>query len=125
MKRAPASVNAYIAAAPKAARPQLRQLRRIIKAVAPKAEEKISYQMPYYGSFGRLAYFAAFRNHVSFFAMMSRATRRKYARQLQRYQTGKATLQFSFGAKIPVTLVRTLVTIRVKENEAKARTKRE
>lgn len=99
----------------------LRTLRAAIKAVAPKADEKISYRMPYYGYHGRLAYFAAFTHHVSFFAMMSAATRTRYAKQLKPYQTGRATLRFPIGSRMPVGLVKKLVRARVKENEARTR----
>jgi uncharacterized protein YdhG (YjbR/CyaY superfamily) len=109
-------VAAYIAAAPAKVRPMLRQLRSAIRASAPRAEEKISYGIPYYGYHGRLIYFAAFKHHVSLY-VMGRA-RRKFAKALQPYQTSKATCQFPIGCAIPVALVTKLVRDRVKENEA-------
>ena len=39
------------------------------KAAAPKAEEQISYGMPYYGYKGRLAYFAYAKHHIGLYAM--------------------------------------------------------
>jgi uncharacterized protein YdhG (YjbR/CyaY superfamily) len=36
---------------------RLRELRAIIKSAAPRAEERISYHMPYYHYKGRLVYF--------------------------------------------------------------------
>jgi uncharacterized protein YdhG (YjbR/CyaY superfamily) len=62
-------VDAYIAAAPVPAQPILRHLRQVIKAAAPKAEERISYGMPSYEYYGRLVYFAAFKNHVGLYAV--------------------------------------------------------
>jgi len=56
------AVDAYIATAPKAVQPMLHQLRQAIRGAAPKAEEKLSYGMPYYAYHGRLIYFAAHRN---------------------------------------------------------------
>jgi uncharacterized protein YdhG (YjbR/CyaY superfamily) len=44
----PKNVDAYIAAAPKEVQSKLQELRAAIKAAAPKAEEQISYGMPYY-----------------------------------------------------------------------------
>src|SRR5690606_20549688 len=67
MKGDVATVADYIAKAPKWARGTLRELRRVIRKAAPEARESISYQMPYYSQNGRLAYFAAFRSHCSFF----------------------------------------------------------
>jgi uncharacterized protein YdhG (YjbR/CyaY superfamily) len=110
-------VDAYIAAAPKEARKKLREIRKAIKSVAPKAEERISYGMPYYSYKGRLAYFAAFKNHVSLFAMppIVGAERAK----LRKYQTGKSTLQFPLDKRILVALIRKLVRAGVKRNEAR------
>ena len=63
----PRSVDDYIAAAPARARAVLRQLRRVIKTAAPKADERISYGMPYYGYKGRLAYFRLAKGHVGLY----------------------------------------------------------
>ncbi len=111
------TVNAYIAAAPKAAQPMLRTLRRVIRAAAPEAEEKLSYGMPYYGYNGRLAYFAAFRDHVSLFVMG--VSQKMYLKELKAYKRTKATIHFPLGTKIPLGLVRKLILARLKENEAK------
>ena len=67
-KARPRDVDANIAAAPTAAQPMLRQLRGVIKAAAPKAEERINYGMPFYEHHGRLVYFAAYEHHVGFYA---------------------------------------------------------
>ena len=63
------NVDSYIAAAPEAARPILRQLRRIITTAVPEAEETISSGMPFYRYHGRLAYFAAHKDHVGLYAL--------------------------------------------------------
>src|SRR3989344_8021900 len=65
----PKSIEAYIARAPREVRGKLKELRAAIRKTAPKALEKISYGMPYYGYKGRLAYFAYFKDHLSLFAM--------------------------------------------------------
>lgn len=123
MKTGPAKdVGAYIAAAPPKARPMLRQLRRVIRAAAPKAEERISYRMPYYHHHGRLIYFAAYAHHVGLY-VMGRA-KGELAAALKPYQTSKATLRFPIGSAIPVALVKKLVKARIKENEARARARK-
>ena len=120
MKRASKhTVAAYIAAASPQARPMLRLLRAAIRSAAPAAEETISYRIPYYSHHGRLVYFAAFRNHVSLYVMG--ASKKIYAKEIEKYQTSKSTLRFPIGTRVPVLLVKKLVRARVKENEAKAR----
>jgi uncharacterized protein YdhG (YjbR/CyaY superfamily) len=53
----PKNVDEYIAQAPIEAQEKLQELRAMIKATAPEAEERISYGMPYYYYEGRLVYF--------------------------------------------------------------------
>lgn len=113
----PADVDAYIAAAPKEARNKLREIRKAIKSVAPKAEEKISYGMPYYSYKGRLAYFAAFKDHVSLFAMPPIVGAEKG--ELRKYQTGKSTLRLMLDEELPVPLIRKLVRAGVRRNETR------
>lgn len=116
MKSDSSGVAGYIAAAAAPARPMLRQLRRVIRAAAPEAIEKLSYRMPYYHHHGRLIYFAAFTRHVSVFIMGK--TKAKFEKETARYRTSASTLQFPFGTKIPVRLVERIVRARVRENEA-------
>ena len=56
-----------ISAADPHAKKALKDIRKTIKAAAPKAEEVISYQMPGYKYYGMLVYFAACKNHISFY----------------------------------------------------------
>ena len=112
-------VDAYIAAAPKRAHPQLRRLRAIIKKAAPVAEERISYRMPYYHYHGRLVYFAVHTNHVGLYALGQTYE----AAGLQKYVAAKGTLQFPFDEPLPEARIAALVRKRVKENEAMAAAK--
>jgi len=116
------TVSAYIAAAPAPARAMLKQLRTTVRAAAPRAEEYISYGMPCYYDRGPLVAFAAFKKHVSLFA--GGRILKRYAAEVEQYQTSKATLQFPLGSRIPLALVKKLVTARLKENEALEKTKR-
>jgi uncharacterized protein YdhG (YjbR/CyaY superfamily) len=113
----PKEVGAYIAGAPKAVQPKLRQLRRLIKdAAPPEAIERISYQMPYYDYHGRLAYFAAFKDHISFF-VPGKATS-KFAAQLKRYSKpsrSTATIIFALDDPLPATLITALVKAHARE----------
>ena len=70
----PQDVDAYIAEMPKAVRKTLTDLRRVIKKSAPKATERMSYGMPFYGYGGtgykgRLIYFSVFKKHISVFIL--------------------------------------------------------
>jgi len=115
-EKGPKGVTAYIAASPLKTRSMLKQLRATIKAAAPAAEEKLSYGMPYYSLNGRLAYFAAFRDHVSVF--LPGRVLEEFAKEVKPYWHGKATLQFEIGAKLPLALIARLVRARRRANEA-------
>ena len=109
-------VDSYIAAAPKAAQPKLKQIRALIKKAAPKAEEKISYGMPYYGYKGRLVYFAAFQKHIGMYAAWPAGS--TYAKLIEPYKVSKGTLRFPLDKPLPATLITKIVKARVKENDA-------
>jgi len=121
MKKIPKDVDAYIAAAPTEARGKLVQLRKIIKAAAPKADEGISYKVPYYRYRGALAYFAAFKNHIGFFVPPPIVEEHKL--ELKGYETAKATVRFPIGKPLHGALIKKLVKARIKKNE-KARNNR-
>ncbi len=110
------AVDAYIAAAPKAVQPLLRELRQTIKAAAPQADERISYGMPYYRYHGHLVYFAIFKDHIGVYP----AGQAERYKQLRKYMTGKGTLRFPLDQPLPVDLIKKMVQDRAKESEAKA-----
>ena len=111
----PKDVDAYIARAPIDVQRKLRQIRAAIREVAPEASERISYGMPYFSYKGRLAYFAYFKDHMSFFAMPP--TPKNLADKVKKYMTGKSTLQFRLDVDLPIGLIKALVRERVKMNE--------
>lgn len=97
----------------------LRQLRRVIRAGAPRAEERISYGIPLYEHHGPLVFFAGYEHHVGLYPVDPATD--KHAKGLERYMSGKATVRFPIGQPLPVTLITKLVKARVKENEAKTK----
>jgi len=109
------SVTAYIAAAPPRARPMLRELRRLVRRVAPEAQEKISYRIPFYAYQGRFAYFAAFTDHVGFYMMGRTAT--AFAKETAKWRTSRNTLHFAFGSKLPIGLLTRILRAQKKANE--------
>lgn len=113
-------VDEYLAAVPPDQRAALERLRKIIRAAAPKATEVISYGMPGYKYLGALVYFAAFKNHCSFFPASGKLIR-AHQRELAGYELSKGTIRFTLDKPLPATLVRKLVKARAAENEARAK----
>jgi uncharacterized protein YdhG (YjbR/CyaY superfamily) len=114
MKKAK-DVSAYVAAAPKEIREKLAKLRATIKAVAPKAEERLSYGMPYYHYKGRLAYFAYAKNHIGLYVPPPVVADHK--KELAKYETAMATVRFPNDKPLPIGLIKKLVRARVKKND--------
>ena len=101
-------------------RAALQKLRKTIREAAPEAEEVISYHMPAFRHHGMLVYYAAFKDHCSFF-MGSASARRRFAEELKLFAAGKGTVHFTPQRPLPTALVRRIVKARVAENEARAR----
>ena len=118
MREPAKSVDAYIAAAPEEYRAALERLRSLIKRAAPEAEEGIAYGMPSLKYRGRvLVYFAAFKNHLSFFPASS-SLLEAFGSELKQFKTSKGTIQFTPGKPLPEALVRKIVKARIAETLA-------
>ena len=62
------NIDAYIKTFPPDVRARLTELRVCIQKAAPDAKEAFSYQMPACTLNGILVYFAAWKNHIGFYA---------------------------------------------------------
>ena len=119
---APKNIDEYIAGFPKDIQENLEKIRMTIRNAAPKAEEKISYQIPTFSLKGNLVHFAAFKNHISFFPTSSGIE--KFKNELSAYKGAKGTVQFPLDKPIPFDLISKIVRFRVLENIERAETKR-
>src|SRR3989337_4428723 len=94
-------VPEYIATAPKETRAQLRELRKLVKAAVPKADEIISYGMPYYKYNGRpLTGFAPFKEHIGVFALPVQGNK-----EAKPYVHAKGTVHLPIGEAMPTALL--------------------
>ena len=122
-KRRPKSIDEYIATAPKEAQKKLLEMRACIRKSAPGAKESLKWGMPAY-SYGRiLVTFAAFKNHIGFYPTPSAV--KAFAKELSKYVTASASVQFPLEKPLPLALVRKITAFRVKESieeDAKWRT---
>lgn len=112
----PQTIDAYLSALSDEQRRALEKLRKTIKAVAPKAEECISYRLPAFRLDGRmLVAFGARANHCAFYPMSS-STIATHAYDLEGYDTSPGAIRFRADEPLPVPLVRKLVKARIAEN---------
>ena len=113
-----ASIDEYIATFPKDIQKILEELRATIKAAAPEAKEKISYQMPTFDLKGNLVHFAAHTNHIGFYPTPSGIE--AFKNELSIYASAKGSVQFPLDKPLPLKLIRKIVKFRVSENMKKA-----
>jgi uncharacterized protein YdhG (YjbR/CyaY superfamily) len=120
----PKTVPEYIAAAPKEARAKLREMRKVVRAAAPRATENLKWSSPAYSYQRILVMFAAFKHHLGFFPTPSAI--RAFKKELVKYKTSSATIQFPYDQPLPLALIRRITAFRVKESiekDGKWRTK--
>lgn len=107
-------VEQYINTFPKEVQQRLRDLRDCIKAAAPGAKESIKWGMPAFSYKRILVTYAAFKSHIGLYPTPSAVE--KFASKLTKYKTAKGSIQFPHNEKLPLPLIRQIVTFRVKES---------
>ena len=124
INRKPQTIDEYLACVNADQRYDLQEIRQTIQAVAPNADECISYAIPAFRLNGRLLVgFAAWSKHCSFYPMSSK-TLKKFRNELRNFQTSKGTIRFSPDKPLPAALVNKLVKTRIAENNDRANKKR-
>jgi uncharacterized protein YdhG (YjbR/CyaY superfamily) len=118
----PKSIDEYISAFSPGVQALLERVRLTIRNAAPGAQETISYQIPTFMLSGVLVYFAAFKNHIGFYPPVKGDAR--LVKAISGYAGEKGNLRFPFDQRIPFGLIERIVKLRVKQNLAKAATKR-
>src|SRR5947208_6172455 len=114
-KRKPRTIDEYLAGVGAHQQIALEKLRKTVRAVAPKAEECISYGIPAFRLNGRsLVFFGAWANHCSFYPGNS-VTFKKFRNDLKAFHISKGTIRFSPEKPLPAALVKKLVKARMGE----------
>lgn len=114
------AIENYIQQFPDDVQTILSNIRKLIKDTVPEAEESFAYGMPAYKTNKKpLVYFAAFKNHIGFYATPSGHT--AFATELSKYKQGKGSVQFPLNQPIPYELIEKIVRFRVAQNNEKAK----
>jgi uncharacterized protein YdhG (YjbR/CyaY superfamily) len=108
------SIDEYIAQFPEEVQITLKKLRAVIKAAAPDAEERISYQMPTFRLKGNLVHFAAYKNHIGFYPTPGGI--KPFEHELSVYEVSKGTVRFPIDKPLPMELISKIVKFRVEED---------
>lgn len=109
------SMDEYIAAFPEGTQNSLQEIRALIKAAAPQAREKISYQIAAFELNGKnLIHFAGWKNHISIYPIP--AGDELFHKEISQYADGKGTLKFPLNKPLPLKLIEKIVKLHLAEN---------
>lgn len=115
------AIARYLEMAPAPARKMLEEIRAIVRAAAPaETTEVFSYGMPGFRYKGALLWYGAYKNHCGFYPG-SPPMIASLAEELRGFKTSKGAIQFPLGQPVPAALVKKIVKLRAKENEARTR----
>lgn len=112
------SIDEYIGAFPEDVRAALQAMRATIRAAAPDAVERISYQMPTFAQEGNLVHFAALKDGIGFYPTSSGIA--AFQQELARYKGTKGAVRFPQNQPLPLELITRIVQFRLAENLSRA-----
>ena len=119
-KPKPTTVEEYIEAAPGKSQEKLREIRAILKKVAPKAQEVLKWGSPVFEE-GRILFsYSAHASHLNF--SPTGPAMKPFEEELGAFKTGKDTIQFPYDKPLPKALIRKIAAFRakqVRESDAK------
>ena len=99
----PQTIDAYIALQDKERQPKLKEIRAILRAAIPEAEERISWSMPTYWKGRNILHFAASKKHLGLYPG-SEATA-AFAEDLKEYDVSKGTIRLPWNKELPADLI--------------------
>ncbi len=111
------TVVQYIRSFPEPARAKLEQLRKLVHAVVPEVEEKISYGMPAFTRNGTLVWIAAHTQHIGFYPTARGIA--QFKTELSKYKSSKGAVQFPMDEPLPLDVIRRIVAFRAQETAGK------
>jgi uncharacterized protein YdhG (YjbR/CyaY superfamily) len=112
-KSRPVTIAGYIRSAPREAQKHLREIYALLKEAAPGAREAVKWSSPVFEEHRILFAFKAFRSHLGFMPTPSAMT--PFRKELEKYKTGKGSIQFPYDQPLPRALIRKIAAQRVKE----------
>jgi uncharacterized protein YdhG (YjbR/CyaY superfamily) len=120
LKIKPSNVDEYIDAAPVFAQEKLREIRSILRKVAPNATEDLKWGYPVFVEKRILFSYSAYKKHINF--MPTGPAMKPFEEELSEFTTGKDTIQFPYVTPLPTALIKKIAEYRIKdvrENDAK------
>ena len=104
----PQNIDEYIAAQNKAIQARLQEVRSLIRAAIPDAEERISWSMPTYWKGRNLIHFAASKKHLGLYPGDEAVAH--FADELKNYDVSKGTIRFPYTSELPAELIQRIAS---------------
>lgn len=101
------NIDEYIKNYPEEIQQRLQQIMAIIKKIAPRAEEVISYGIPAFKLNGLLVWFAAYTKHIGFYPKASGIE--AFKKELSVFKGVKGSVQFPFDKALPMGLITKII----------------
>ena len=99
----PQTVDEYIAAQDEAVQPKLREIRAILQAALPDAQECISWSMPTYRKGRNIIHFAASKKHLGLYPGGEATT--VFSEELEGIDVSKGTIRLPYDKELPAELI--------------------
>ena len=99
----PQNIDEYIAAQDETVQPRLSEVREILHAAIPDAEERISWSMPTYWKGKNIIHFAASKKHLGLYPGGEATT--VFANELKNFDVSKGTIRLQWNKELPTELI--------------------
>ncbi|MDB5183399.1 MAG: hypothetical protein JWO07_80 [Candidatus Saccharibacteria bacterium] len=114
------TVDAFIAESPTEARPLLQQLRQIIMAAVPDAQETMGYGKPYYKYHGWMTGITLYTKHLGVEMWDGLSDDDRAELEKLGHKAGSKNFNIAYDQSIPTATLTRLVQTQAKRNEAKS-----
>ena len=97
------TVEEYILSQSESVQPRLREIRAILHAAIPEAEERVSWSMPTFWKGRNIIHFAASKKHLGLYPGGEATT--VFAPALQGWDVSKGAIRIPWDRELPVALI--------------------
>lgn len=111
----PTTVDEYIAAAPEQGQKHVKEIRAILKEIAPDAKEVLKWGQPVFEGKRILFAFSAHKAHLNF--TPTGPSLQPFKDELSGYKTRQDSVQFLYDEPLPVELIRRIAAHRLEQVE--------
>ena len=109
--KAPETIDEYITAQDETVQPRLREVREILRAAIPDAEERISWSMPTYWKGRNIIHFAASKKHLGLFPGGEATS--MFAEELRGWDVSKGTIRLPWNKELPSELIQRTLIVKI------------